>query len=240
MLRLRTHVLICVAVFVALLVVGWGGALLESMKLIAPPTTWRWPLLALLFVLVLGLAFSAVPVVVLLVTGVQGRGGGPGATLAPPRWQRTIVFVLWGLMAVGAAIAIPASILLGAFDELGAQAGVAGADPGPAQGTLVAKPGMTITQMRRASTLAIEPRAGTAAPATVSGGRVFDFVVAGTAIRFPRCRYYSISTFTDDRQRIQGMSVGTSTGKLARTALEAANAQLRSRLAADGWLAGRA
>jgi hypothetical protein len=236
MLRLRTHVLICLGCFVGLLVVGWGGALLQGLGVSPPPGAWRWVFLALMFALLLGFAFSAVPVMVLLVTGFQGRVGGPGAVVAAPRWQKTIIYVMWALMALGSAIAIPAAFLFGAFDEPGgAPSGVLGADPGPSQGTLVAKPGMSIEEVKRGSTLPIETLPS---PATISGGVVFDFVVAGTAIRFPRCRYYFMSTFTQDREHIEGMSIGTSAAKVDHKTLEANNAAARQQLAADGWLAG--
>ena len=151
MLRLRTHVLICLGFFFATLLFGWGGALLADSGLASPPPSWRWPVLALLFVLVLGFAFSAVPVMVLLVTGVQGRIGGPLSFLATPRWQRGIVFVLWALMGLGSAIAIPAAFLLGAFDEFGLAP-----NHGQSQGTLVARPGMTVEQVCRGFSLAVD------------------------------------------------------------------------------------
>ena len=232
MLRLRTHVWICLGFFIALLAFGWGGALLEGMGVAAPSPAWRWPLLALLFVLVLGFAFSAVPVMVLLVTGVQGRIGGPLAVLATPRWQRGIVFSLWGLMGLGCVIAIPAAIVLGGFDDFGLAVG-----HGESQGTLVAKPGMSVEDIRRGSTLKVND-GGLAEPPVLAEGIVFDFVVAGTGIRVPRCRYYFLSTYTHDRKHIQGMSIGASYDKVSRAQLAKDDAALRARLAADGWLAG--
>jgi hypothetical protein len=235
MLRLRTHVLICLGFFLALLVVGWGGALLQGLGVSPPAGVWRWVFLALMFALLLGFAFSAVPVMVLLVTGVQGRVGGPGATMAAPRWQKTIIYVMWALMALGAAVAIPAAFVFGAFDQAGAGPGVPGVDPGPSQGTLVAKPGMSVDEVKRGSSLPIQ---APPSPATISGGVVFDFVVAGTQIRFPHCRYYFMSTYSKDPEHIEGMSIGTSVNKVDRKTLEANNAAVRSQLAADGWLAG--
>jgi hypothetical protein len=235
MLRLRTHVLICLGFFLGLLVAGWGGALLQGMGVAPPGGDWRWLFLGLVLALLLGFAFSAVPVMVLLVTGFQGRIGGAGAVVAAPRWQNIIVYVLWTLMALGSAIAIPAAFYFGAFDDPGTPGGLGGPDPGASKGTLVAKPGMTIAEMRRASSLPID--AGDR-DATVSDGVVFDFVVAGTDIRFPRCRYYYVTTFSKDPEHIQGMSIGTSTGKVDRATLAGMDAALRLRLAADGWLAG--
>jgi hypothetical protein len=181
-----------------------------------------------LFTLLLGFAFSAVPVMVLLVTGVQARIGSPAAALAQPRWQNTIVYVLWGLMAAGSAIAIPAAILLGGFADFGL-------DPGASHGTLVARPGMSIAEVKRASTLPID--APDDAPA-IGEGVVFDFEVAGTGIRLPRCRYYFASTYTHDRAHIEGMSIGASTAKATRAEVEAADERLRRALVVDGWRAG--
>ena len=229
MLRLRTHAWICCGFLLALLVLGWGGALLAQSGLLPPPPpAWKWALPGLLVALLFGFAFSAVPVMVLLFTGVQQRMGSPAAALAQPRWQNTIVYVLWGLMAAGSAIAIPAAFLLGGFADFGL-------DPGDSRGTLVARPGMSIAEVKRASTLPID--APDDAPA-IGEGVVFDFELAGTGIRLPRCRYYFASTYTHDPTHIEGMSIGASTLKVSRAQAEAADARLRRALAADGWLTG--
>ena len=93
MLSLRSHALITGAIFAAL---------------------------AVMFALCIGLAFSAIPLMVLIVLGFQVRIGNAGT---PPiriliAHQRTIVFVLWGLMAAGLLLAIPAAILSGALDTI--------------------------------------------------------------------------------------------------------------------------
>jgi hypothetical protein len=231
MLRLRTHAWICFSFLLALLALGWGGALLvDGLGLAAPSPPWNWLLLALLFALVLGFAFSAVPVMVLLVTGVQARIGSPAAVLATPRWQNAIVYLLWALMAAGTAIAVPAAFLLGAFDEFGA-----GLDPGASRGTLVARPGMSIDEVKRASSLPIDAKDDSPA---IGEGVVFDFRIAGTGIVLPRCRYYFASTDSHERTRIEGMSIGASLHKDTRAAVDRADAALRRTLAADGWRAG--
>src|SRR6478735_9795421 len=180
MLRLRTHAWICAGFLLALLALGWGGALLANSGMAAPAPPWNWVYLGVLFALLLGFAFSAVPVMVLLVTGAQAQLGTPAAGVAQPRWQNAIVYVLWGLMAAGTAIALPAAYFLGAFGEFGQ-------DPGSSQGLLVARPGMTIAQVKAASSLPIVAKDDS--PAIGAGG-VFDFEVAGTGLRFTRCRYY--------------------------------------------------
>jgi len=230
MLRLRTHAWICAGFFLALLALGWGGALLANAGMPTPPPPWNYVFLGLMLALLLGLAFSAVPVMVLLVTGAQARLGTPAAGLAQPRWQNLVVYVLWALMAAGTAIALPAAYVLGAFEGIGP-----GLDPGASQGLLVARPGMTIAQVKAMSSLPIDAKDDS--PAIGEGG-VFDFEVAGTGLRFPRCRYYFASTYTNDRGRIEGMSIGASLHKQPRAEVDAADAALRTRLVAGGWRAG--
>ena len=119
MFSLRTHVLILVAFFAALLIIGWGGAILQGMGVIRAPAALRVPMLVVMGLLVLGLAFSAVPVMVMLVLGVQKHIGNENVAVvaAALRRQKTIIYILWSLLAVGSLIAIPAAILDGAFSD---------------------------------------------------------------------------------------------------------------------------
>jgi hypothetical protein len=119
MFTLRTHVLILVAFFAALLIIGWGGAILQGMGVIRAPTAMRVPMMIVMGLLVLGLVFSAVPVMVMLVLGVQKNIGNENVALvaAALRRQRTIIYILWALLALGSLIAIPAAILDGAFRD---------------------------------------------------------------------------------------------------------------------------
>jgi hypothetical protein len=119
MFSLRTHVLILVAFFAALLIIGWGGAILQGMGVIRAPTTLRVPMMIVMGLLVLGLVFSAVPVMVMLVLGVQKHIGNENVAVvaAALRRQRTIIYILWSLLALGSLIAIPAAILDGAFRD---------------------------------------------------------------------------------------------------------------------------
>lgn len=110
MLSLRAHALICGGLFAVMLLIGWGGTALQAYGLL--PTNvpaLRLPMMILMFGLVVAFAFSAVPVIVLLVLA------GPGGVVFGSISARTIVFVLWGLMAAGCAIAIPAAIMGGMF-----------------------------------------------------------------------------------------------------------------------------
>jgi hypothetical protein len=122
MFSLRTHVLILVAFFAALLIIGWGGAILQGMGVIRAPAALRVPMMIVMGFLVLGLVFSAVPVMVMLVLGVQKSIGNENVAVvaAALRRQRTIIYVLWALLALGSMIAIPAAIVDGAFRDAAA------------------------------------------------------------------------------------------------------------------------
>jgi hypothetical protein len=96
MFSLRTHVLILVAFFAALLIIGWGGAIGQGMGVIRAPAALRVPMMIVMGLLVLGLVFSAVPVMVMLVLGVQKHLGNENVAVvaAALRRQRTIIYVL--------------------------------------------------------------------------------------------------------------------------------------------------
>jgi hypothetical protein len=120
MLSLRSHALITGAIFAALLAIGWGGNLLDALGLVPHDRGIQIAVLALMLGLCVGLAFSAVPLMVLIVLGFQVRIGNAGVPLIRTliAHQRAMVFVLWGLMAAGLLIAIPAAILGGAFESI--------------------------------------------------------------------------------------------------------------------------
>ncbi|MGH6871945.1 MAG: hypothetical protein ACREHE_10610 [Rhizomicrobium sp.] len=110
MFSLRTHALICGGLFAAMLMIGWGGAALQAAGVLpADAPALRLPMMILMFSLVVAFAFSAIPVIVLVVLA------GPGGSVFGGIQARTIVFVLWGLMALGCAVAIPAAIAGGMF-----------------------------------------------------------------------------------------------------------------------------
>ncbi len=119
MFSLRTHILIVVGFFAALLIIGWGGAILQGMGVIRAPQALRLPMMIVMGLLVLGLVFSAVPVMVMLVLGVQKHVGNENVAMvaAAIRRQKTIIYVLWSLLALGSMIAIPAAIIDGAFRD---------------------------------------------------------------------------------------------------------------------------
>jgi hypothetical protein len=102
MLGLRTHIVICAALFAALLIIGWGGNILQATGVIAGPGRLRIPLLVLMLTLTAAFAFSLVPVMVKL---VLGNDPGRGTTI--------VVYAIWGLMAAGLAVALPVAIANG-------------------------------------------------------------------------------------------------------------------------------
>jgi len=77
MLSLRSHALITGAIFAALLAIGWGGNLLDALGLVPHDRGIQIAVLALMLGLCVGLAFSAVPLMVLIVLGFQVRIGMP-------------------------------------------------------------------------------------------------------------------------------------------------------------------
>jgi len=178
-----------------------------------------------------------------LVLGFQRNIGNEDvpAVAAALRAEKWIIYGIWGLLAAGLVVALPAAIQGGLFNPSGANTSpgpMSAEDFGASSGTLVARPGMTLAEMVRASTLPIDPARQTTWTGSVAGGAVFDFRIAGTNIVFPRCRYYFLATYTHEPQRIESINVGTSSSTLSRAELDHANAVLRVNLAADDWLTG--
>jgi hypothetical protein len=118
MVSLRAHALITGALFAALIVLGWVGNLIEALDLLPRGPGIRLLSVAVFLALSIALAFSVIPLTVQLVLGFQVRLGNANRPVirALIARQRVIVFVLWSLIALGLAIAIPAAILDGAFD----------------------------------------------------------------------------------------------------------------------------
>ena len=121
MLSLRTHALITAGLFGGLVAIGWGGSLLEASGLAPQEPALQIAALVLVPGLCAGLAFSAVPLMVLTVLRFQVTIGNANRPVirALIAHQRTIVFAMWGLMAAGLLLAVPAAILDGAFDMNG-------------------------------------------------------------------------------------------------------------------------
>jgi len=120
MLSLRSHALISGGFFAAILLIGWGGNFLDAYGLVPDTPALGLSIIVLMLGLCAGLAFSAVPLMVLAVLRFQVAAGNANRPVIRSlvAHQRAIVFVLWALMATGLLLAVPAAILGGAFDTI--------------------------------------------------------------------------------------------------------------------------
>ena len=232
MFSLKTHAIITGGLFAAIVVMAAAGSVLHDQGWLADSSTSQFAARIIFFGLFLAFAFSTIPCgLKLVLAGQIALGNGDvGLVRAVAANQTRIVIGFWLFCGLGLAIAIPAAL----------QDGFMGYTPGPppalasSQGTLVAAPGMDVDDMKRRSSLKIKG----AADSVFADGGVFDITIGDTGFTFSGCRYYFITTSSRDRQQIDMMSIGTSSRKGSRAELEAANAALRARLAAGGWLAG--
>jgi hypothetical protein len=71
----------------------------------------------LFFALTVALALSAVPVMVMIVLRTGARAAHPAAARSV---EKVIVWLIWGLMGLGLAVALPAAIRGGRSDTTGA------------------------------------------------------------------------------------------------------------------------
>ena len=118
MLSLRTHAIITAAIFAAIIGLAMIGNALQASGAVADGPAARRAAIIIFLGLCVALMFSAVPLMVKLVLGFQaaiGNAGRPVIAAVLAR-ERMIVFVLWALLALGLALAIPAAIIDGAFD----------------------------------------------------------------------------------------------------------------------------
>ena len=118
MLSLRTHVVISAGIMAAIIVLAMIGNALHDSGVVQDGPTIRLTAMIVFLGLSVTLMFSLVPVMVKLVLGVQAGIGNAGHPLVAAliAHERVIVFVLWGLIALGLLIAVPATIIDGAFD----------------------------------------------------------------------------------------------------------------------------
>ena len=116
MLSLRAHAIICAALFVLLFGIPIVGNVLQASGVSPPP---GGPLLAFqifYFALFLAFGLSAIPVIVMVV--LRGQRGVDAAPIAAMiRNQNVIIWTLWILILAGAAVAIPAAVHDGFFDQ---------------------------------------------------------------------------------------------------------------------------
>jgi hypothetical protein len=238
MFNLRTHVIICGALFAALIGIAILGNVLQRAGVTPPTGAARSVAFACYFALFVAFGLSTIPVIVKLVLLGQVQAGNQdvAAVAAIIQRQNTIIWSLWGLMIAGLVVAVPAAIAGGMFGNA-PQRALRGVFGKPSLGVLTARPDMTLDEMVTQSTIKLNLRYARSA---IAGGRdgAFDFTIPGTTLTFPGARYYYITTYSGDSTRIEAVNVGISPDKMKHAAIDSADAALHARLASDGWLAG--
>lgn len=246
--KIPALVLISGGLFAAILLAVIVGDAIIASGAVANPTAYETPAKIVFFTLFVAFGFSLIPLMVALVLGGLDLIG-KGLKVQPfqplisrPGW---IVWPIWVLMAIGLAVALPAAIRAGFFgrDDVTSPAAKSERNAAeaiarlPVQGTLVAAPGMSIDRMMAASSLKVQRGAKSElfTNARFGGAAIFNYHIAGSATTFARCRYYYVTTYTRDPARIATINVGISSEKMSRAVLDAANRDIRARLAADGW-----
>ncbi|MBA3544752.1 MAG: hypothetical protein H0T83_09990 [Chthoniobacterales bacterium] len=114
-MTLRTNVIVCGSLFVALIGTATIGNLLQSAGVAPLSGTARYLAMFGFFGLFIAFGFSAVPVMVKTVVAAQTRAGPVAGVLA--RHQNAIIYGMWGVMIAGSAIAIPAAVIDGMFGD---------------------------------------------------------------------------------------------------------------------------
>jgi hypothetical protein len=230
MFSLKTHAVITGGLFATIVAMAAVGNVLHDQGWLPDSSANQFAAQVIFFGLFLVFGFSCIPLMLkLFIAGQMAIGNGDvGVIRAVSAHQTGIIFGFWLFLGLGLAIAIPAAIQDGFFGPVPAAA------LGPSQGKLIAAPGMSVNDMQRLSSLKIK-----GSPDSVfADGGVFDITLGDTGLTLSGIRYYYITTSSKDRTHIDMMSIGTSSRKGSRAELEAANAALRARLTAGGWLAG--
>jgi hypothetical protein len=235
---LRTHVIICAALFAALIGIAMLGNALEGAGVTLPAGRGRTVALASYFALFVAFGLSAIPVIVKFVLSAQVQAGNQhvAAVAALIRHQNAIIWSMWALVVAGLLLAIPAAVAGGMFGDEPRRA-LDRAFRGRNLGVLAAKPDMTLDELVAQSTIKLDLQYARSA---IAGGQdgVFDFRIPGTTLTFPGARYYYMTTYSTDAKRIEAVNVGISPDKMTRAGVDSADDALRARLANDGWLTG--
>jgi hypothetical protein len=228
--------MISAGLFAAMIIFAITGNALISSGVIKNFGPLQLPVQILFFSIFIAFGFSMIPVMVKTVISFQVQAGNENAPVigAMIRNENRIIWTFWILILLGLVIALPVAIQQGFMSSDDSKPEYK--DPfanTPIQGIVVAAPGMTVDEVVKLSSLKLDRGA-----TTIAGGALFDYKIPNTAIDFPRCRYYFMSTYIHDESRVKSINIGTSPSKLTRAQLEAADASLRARLKADGWLTG--
>ena len=245
--KISTLVFISAGLFGAILLAVIVGDAIVASGAVKNPTAFETPAKIVFFALFVAFGFSLIPLMVALVFGGLDLVG-KGLRFQPfqPLISRPglVVWPIWGIMALGLAVALPAAIRGGFFGQDDATSAVQSERTAaeaiarmPVQGTLVAAPGMPVDRMISASSLKVQrgSQSELFSGAQYGGAAIFNYRIAGSATTFKRCRYYRITTDARNPRRIATINVGISSEKMSRAALGAADRDIRARLAADGW-----
>jgi hypothetical protein len=129
-------------------------------------------------------------------------------------------------------------LILGSLGALVAFVGCQDLDKllvGGSKGTLVAAPGMTFDEVKARSSLKLDGLAdlGDEKVIALSDAAAFDFELAGTGIRFERCRYYALWNKKPD----PGISyiLLQATKNVSWAAIKKELLKTQEKLKADGW-----
>jgi hypothetical protein len=237
--RIKFFAFLAVGSFVAMIALSVLGAILQSRGWHPDP---EHPdrigyLVGGVFVaLFLLLAFSLVPLMIRLFVSGQARIGNRelGLIQLLAAHERGAAYAIWALWGTGLAIATPFML----HDLFGVELRL---PVGKSEGVLVADVGMTLDEIRQRSSLQLPDAIDSKLTGEhlVIGSPVFDFEIAGSAIRFERCRYYWIETGEHGDLHVESMNIGVSTNKVTRAELVAANQRVQQQLVQDGWEAGQ-
>ncbi len=108
MLSYRAHVWICVGLLIALFAIPIAGNIAVAGGMAAPPRAVQLPLMIFYFALFVAFGLSAIPVMVMTVARRQDLD-------ILKRNEAAIVWIMWGLILAGLAVALPAMIADGFF-----------------------------------------------------------------------------------------------------------------------------
>jgi hypothetical protein len=119
MFSLKIHAIITGTLFGAIVVFAIIGNVLRGQGLLADSSTAQMVAQVVFFALFLAFGYSAIPLMVKIVLAGQVKigNGDVGLVRALVRHERNVVIVFWVLISLGLAIAIPAAIHDGFFDD---------------------------------------------------------------------------------------------------------------------------
>ena len=238
---IRFFVIVALVAFAAIVVLTVAGHVLaaratdqtpESLKPVPPYVAGAF------FLLFLVLGFSLVPLMLRAFIVMQTHIGNAELWIVQVLrdHERGVTYGVWGMFALGTLIALPVMMK----DLLGKDLLALLAGSRVSQGALVLDVGMPLAEVRKGSTLRLaeEIRGGSDGIGMLIADVVFDFQIAGSALRFEGCRYYWIHTDRKDDSRVSEVSVGVSPQKMSRADLMEAHKQVQQRLRQDGWQPG--